>query len=92
MSYTVEKIMEKVGSDSPGLTIEYIQEAIRQIETDSERSLKTYTQSIVCEQRNYLLPSNYDAIKRVAVKNDDGEYIKIGRIVGELGEMENSDT
>lgn len=70
MSYTVEQIMERVRSESPGVTISYIQDAFMELGLLEKKDTKVKYYDIIEDEHQYIIPSEANAIVSVSVRNE----------------------
>tara|TARA_R100000781_G_scaffold107366_1_gene71568 strand:- start:1904 stop:2185 length:282 start_codon:yes stop_codon:yes gene_type:complete len=82
----VKEIMERCGSDSTGLIIAYIKDALEEIAITSETHVATSKINIVDGKRFYDLPKEALNVLDVRCKdhdNEDGVYRSIPRSIYE---------
>ena len=80
---TVLEIMERANSRDTNLVVSFIKDAIMQIQSTSEETLKVSKQVITKNTRDYDLPSDLISLRSVSVLDtEDGNKYKSIRRLG----------
>lgn len=79
---TVLEIMERANSRDTNLVVSFIKDAIMQIQSTSEETLKVSKQVITKNTRDYDLPSDLISLRSVSILDteDDNKYKSIRRL------------
>ena len=89
---TVLEIMERSGTDSTTMTVDWIKDAINLIQSNSDDSVATWKTNITDCTREYQFPANMIRLKSVSVKDtNDAKYKKIKRLINDPAVREDTD-
>jgi hypothetical protein len=90
---TVKEIMERTGSQQPGIIIALIRDFFKEIAVDFDDKAIIAYQNIVANTRKYTVPASAISVKSVAcLDSTDGKYYTITPIVGDSAENINVET
>jgi len=77
---TVKEIMERAGTTQTGRAVAYIKDGLDEIARAIDDNIQSTTADIVSGTREYPLPATMIKLRKILIKNSDGDFQSIPRL------------
>tara|TARA_R100000808_G_C2115233_1_gene128072 strand:+ start:58 stop:318 length:261 start_codon:yes stop_codon:yes gene_type:complete len=77
---TIKELMERAGMTQTGLAVAYIKDGMDEIARYIDDNIVDETQNITKGTRDYSLPTGMIRLRKVQVKNDQGNFQDVPRL------------
>jgi len=77
---TVKELMERVGISKTGLAVAYIKDGLDEIAQTIDDNIESYTTDVVKGQREYVIPTDLQQLRKIFILNDSSDWQNIARL------------